>query len=141
VKVFSSICALVLVKTYGNPSVSLAMKILEVVHLTLDNYRKLSQSLHLFHGFWHNLWPRFLGKDLEHGDKGIGESAKLVQSFEEAKQLHGNAGSDDEQAHCEDDQTAQFASWTKDFVHEIFKHWRSFDQSNYTKNLQNFLMF
>jgi hypothetical protein len=64
------------------------------------------------------------------------EALKLCELAEEAEQLHGDAGRDDEQAHREYDEAAQLLAWTKYLVHKIFQHWRCFDKTHYPQNLK-----
>ena len=48
------------------------------------------------------------------------ESFEFGEIGEETEELHGNAWSNDQQAHSENNQTAELFAWTKNFVDEIF---------------------
>ena len=71
-------------------------------------------SSYLFHGLGHDLRPRLLREDLEHGEECEGERLELLELLEVTEELHRDGGGQHEQAHREHDQAPQLAAGSED---------------------------
>lgn len=79
--------------------------------------------------FNRQLWldlPRYLKASKNY----LRKSLEFCEIGEKAEKLHWYTRSDDQQAHGEDDETAEFFTRAEDFVHEIFEQWGSFNQAD-----------
>lgn len=65
----------------------------------------------------------------------FGECLKLREFAEKTKELHRYGGADYQQAHGEDNETAELLAGPEDLVHKPFQQRRRFYQSDNPENL------
>lgn len=66
----------------------------------------------------------------------MGKCFKLVKIIQKTEELHGNGGSNEEEAHSEENEAAQLLAWTKYLVHKVFQDGGGLDESHDAKNLK-----
>ena len=94
-----------------------------------------SKLVHSVHCRVHHFCPAVVHDDAKHGHEGLGrarrtsthnidrctyprERLELLQVLDEAEQLHADRRGDEQQAHGEENQTAEFLARTEDLARE-----------------------